>query len=161
MNYICHICSIDKKQKSKLDYHLNKGINKCRITNIEIQLEHKYEIKLQEQKTLFESQNDQVIDTKLLDQKTFYETKIHDLETKLKDKELSLHIALRESDYHIKSKDEQIIKLENHIKEMTNSLINKPTTTNQYNLHVTKTAEEYMDTKKGIHLNVLQCLQPK
>jgi hypothetical protein len=79
------------------------------------------------------------------------------MEKTLKDKQNDLNIALREHDILINVKEKEIIKLENHIKEMTQGLINKPT----YALNITQTVEDYMKTKTGIHLNVLQCLKPK
>ena len=59
----------------------------------------------------------------------------------------------------MKLKDEQLQDLKKHVSDITQGLINKPTT--QYNLSVTQTAEDYMKTKDGIHLSVMQCLKPK
>ena len=150
ITFICIHCEKDKRNRYTLDKHLFHSNNNCSMKQFK-----------QDTINTHESQMKDYVVIKLQEQKTLYESKIEDLHEKLKDKELSLNTALRESDYHIKFKEEQIIKLESHIKEMTASLINKPTTLNQYNLQVTKTAEEYMNSRPGIHLNVLQCLQPK
>jgi len=167
--FICKHCCKDKKTKYNHNTHLYLSNNKCSMKqqkedneSLMKKKEEEYETNMEEMRINIESKIKEIketFDVKLKQVQTEYETKILSYEAMIKDKEFSLKIALRESDYHINSKDEQIIKLENHIKEMTTSLINKPT--NQYNLHVTKTAEEYMGTKKGIYLNVLQCLKPK
>jgi hypothetical protein len=167
--HICNFCLKDKQSKYVLHKHLFESKTSCSMEQMKSDLIKIYETKLKSQETLHE--------TKLKSQETLHETKIKSLETlhetkikdkqiqidntdnKLKDKQLDLKIALRESDYYIKVKDDQIMKLENHIKEMTNKIIEKPT--NQYVVNMSQTAEDYMKSKEGIHLNVLQCLQPK
>ena len=151
MSFVCTHCDKDKKNKYNLNSHLYVTTNKCSMK--QIKLDNEYNINEVKEKML------ELMEEKVNNVKRTYDKTIEDFEKKLKDKDWTLEIALRESDYHIKSKEEQIIKLENHIKEMTKDLINKPTT--QYIMNVNKTAEDYMKTKKGIYLNVLQCLKPK
>ena len=153
MNTICKFCNKDKKQKTVLNNHLYKSFTKCRELRIIKDMEEKHTKEMNEIK---EQCKNIVMELKIT-YKDHVDERIKKYEKDIQDRDYTINVALKEAKIHMTSKDEQIIKLENHIKEMTSSLINKPT----YSLNVNTSLEDYMKSKNGINLSVLQCLEPK